>query len=306
MTPLLYIQLFGKATIQDRDQNIVNLPAKAQELFFYLLLNGVNHNQYHERETLCALLWADHCPDRAKKYLRQALWQLQSTLNCPDGSQSSLLEMDGNWVHVNPNADVWLDAEQLIRTYTLARDTSVPDLQPEQVAKMQEAVGFYRGDLLTGWYQDWCILERERFQSMVLSLLDRLIEYAIHHGYHADGIDYARQILQIDSARERTHRALMRLHFLANNRSAALRQFESCTQALTRELNVKPSKRTLALYEQIRADELDHQTVDQIHQTTPWAKAHQQPQPQSTLTQIRDMLSAMVSDISDIKEAMEL
>ena len=33
----------------------------------------------------------------------------------------------------------------------------------------------YRGDLLTGWYQDWCLIERERYQCMFVSLLDKLM-----------------------------------------------------------------------------------------------------------------------------------
>lgn len=49
----------------------------------------------------------------------------------------------------------------------------------------------------------------------------------------------------------------MRLHYQAGNRSAALRQFELCKEILQRELNVAPSKSTLALYEEIRSERLE-------------------------------------------------
>jgi DNA-binding SARP family transcriptional activator len=47
---------------------------------------------------------------------------------------------------------------------------------------------------------------------------------------------------------------MMRLYYLAGNRTAALRQYEHCVQALRRELAVDPAARTVALYEQIRAE----------------------------------------------------
>ena len=48
----------------------------------------------------------------------------------------------------------------------------------------------------------------------------------------------------------------MRLHHLAGNRSAALRQYERCVAFLRQELDVDPSAQTVALYEQIRSDRL--------------------------------------------------
>jgi DNA-binding SARP family transcriptional activator len=48
----------------------------------------------------------------------------------------------------------------------------------------------------------------------------------------------------------------MRLYELASDRTAALRQYERCVAALDKDLGVKPSERTVRLYEQIRAGRL--------------------------------------------------
>jgi DNA-binding SARP family transcriptional activator len=172
----LRVQLLGKASIRDKDQMLVTIPAKAQELFFYLLLHG---NQLHEREVLSALLWADISADRSKKYFRQALWQLQSTLNDTIKSTSPLLLLDGNWVSLDLNPTLWLDISQISQTFEQVRDAAGQALTPEQAATIQEAVALYQGELLTGWYQDWCVLERERFQSTFLALLDKLCVFSI-------------------------------------------------------------------------------------------------------------------------------
>ena len=49
----------------------------------------------------------------------------------------------------------------------------------------------------------------------------------------------------------------MRLHYLAGDRTAALRQYERCLIALREELQVPPAQATEDLCKQIRADHLD-------------------------------------------------
>jgi DNA-binding SARP family transcriptional activator len=109
---------------------------------------------------------------------------------------------------------------------------------------------------LEGWYQDWCIYERERFQHMHLAMLDKLIDHCEAHHDYETGISYGTLVLRYDRARERTHRRLMRLHYLAGNRTEALRQYLRCAAALREELDVRPATSTMLLYEQIRADRL--------------------------------------------------
>src|SRR5256885_11705620 len=96
---------------------------------------------------------------------------------------------------------------------------------------------------------------------MYLTLLDKLLCYCATHQDYETGQAYGALLLRHDRAHERTHRQLMRLHYRAGDRTAALRQYERCRTALSEELDVKPDRRTVTLYEQIRADQLDEQTV---------------------------------------------
>ena len=123
-----------------------------------------------------------------------------------------------------------------------------------QAQSLEKAVGLYKGDLLEGWYQDWCLYERERFRTMFLAMLDKLMSHAEAKGILEIGLELGERILRFDRARERTHWRIMRLHHLAGDRTAALRQYTRCVAILEKELGVQPSKRTTALYEQIRAD----------------------------------------------------
>ncbi|NIN69138.1 MAG: hypothetical protein GTO63_31510, partial [Anaerolineae bacterium] len=81
-----------------------------------------------------------------------------------------------------------------------------------------------------------CLYERERLQNMYLAILDKLVSYSEVQGAYEAGLGYGSRILSYDGARERTHRRLMRLYYLAGDRTAALRQYDSCVEALRREL----------------------------------------------------------------------
>lgn len=251
----LHIALFGKAQIRMGADVIVNLSQKAQELLFYLLLH---QTRPYTRELLACQLWKDVSPTQSKKYLRQTLWQIQTILGSsllkPD---DSLLVIDNIWVQINPAYEnLWLDVASFVRAFKQTQDVAGQDLSLDQMQMLHQAVELYYGELLVGWYQDWCLLERERLQAMYLVMLDKLIVYSMVNQQYESGIEYSMCVLRLDYAHEKTHRGLMRLYYLSGDRTSALRQFERCADILMRELKVKPTSSTQLLYEQIVAGQL--------------------------------------------------
>lgn len=225
---------------------------KSQELFSYLLLHP---DRAHSREALAAMLWGDASTAQSRKYLRQALWQLQTALEPvgdPTGSPAVLVEPE--WIHINSDADIQLDVAEFEKAFSLVQGTPGKELDPEMVQTLHHALQLYQGDLLEGWYQDWCLYERERLQNMYLAMLDKLMGYCEVHAEYETALEYGMRILRKDRARERTHVWMMRLQYLAGDRTGALRQYERCVEALSEELDVQPAKNTVAMYEQIRAD----------------------------------------------------
>jgi DNA-binding SARP family transcriptional activator len=243
--------LFGKLSIEVGTNIIPKIePRKAEELLIYLLLY---RDQPQSRERLADVLWGEIAPEQSKAYLRKALWQLQARFE--PYYEKGMILVDGEWLQLNPDFEFWLDIETLETAFQNTKGLRGKDLQAEQAKRIQEAVKIYRGQLLEGWYQDWCLYERERFQYLYLAMLDKLMDHCETHEEYENGVVFGERILQYDRARERTHRRLMRLFSLAGDRTAAIRQFQKCTAALKEELDVEPAERTRLLYEMIRADE---------------------------------------------------
>jgi len=255
----LKFQLFGKFSVRRDDAAVKGLDAgKEQELLSYLL---IYRDRPHPRETLASLLWGDTSTERSRKYLRQALWHLQTALEEGDVAQGNVLQVDHDWVRLNPDSQFCLDVAVFEDAFRAAHCVPGRQLEPECALLLKRAVEFYKGDLLDGCYDDWCIFERERLQNIYLLMLDKLISYSAKHRDYESGQGYGYTILRYDRARERTHRQLMHLKYMAGDRTGALRQYERCAAALREELSVKPERRTKALYEQIRADKLNDADV---------------------------------------------
>lgn len=253
---ILNVRLLGKFSARRGEQALDGLDAcKVQELFCYLLLQ---RERAHPRESLAALLWGESTTSQSKKYLRQALWHLQTALDDQDeANDSRVLLVDAEWVQINPQAELWLDVAVFENLFDACRRGPDEEFDEKCARSLQSAVELYQGDLLEGWYQDWCLYKREELQHIFLSMLDKLMIYSEARRHYEQGLAYGERVLRYDRARERTHRRLMRLQYLAGDRTEALRQYERCVAALNQELSVKPAKRTTALYEQIRADQLD-------------------------------------------------
>ena len=242
------ITLFGRFSVQYGGEPVLDhAPHKAQELLAYLLLNP---GRAHPREALADLLWEDCESPHAKKYLRQALWQLHAGLLAVGRSRASrLIHQEPGWVELDLEGCAWVDIVQLEEAFLSVRGRA--EIQPSMAPRLVDAVQLYRGDLLEGWNFNWCSYERDRYREMYLSLLDKLVAHYEIKGDYEAGIAFSMLALRCDRARERTHRHVMRLQYLAGDRTAALRQYERCVSALREELEIAPSTETLDLHRTI-------------------------------------------------------
>lgn len=275
---IVHVSLFGKIDVRVEAAPGVSfadsLSVNAQKLLSYLLLH---RSRSHARERLGGLLWQHGSTTRTKAYLRKAIWQIQHVFEressetlCDEqpinGKETDsrvrwaesvhLLDVDGDWVQLSPGVDLSLDVETLETAFASVQNQHGSKIDEAQARRLEQAVRLYTGDLLENWYADWCLLERERLQDMYLMALKKLMWYAERAQRYEDGIAWGMQMLGVDPARECAHRQLMRLRYLADDRTGALRQYARCAEVLDEELGVEPADATRRLHTEIRNDAL--------------------------------------------------
>ncbi|HVM58382.1 MAG TPA: BTAD domain-containing putative transcriptional regulator [Gaiellaceae bacterium] len=199
----------------------VRLPMSAQRLVAFVAL------QEHPvlRTYAAGSLWPDTSDARAHANLRSALWRLH---RCGH----RVIDATGDRLRLDPAVRVDLhEAEALARRCLV--DGVDLELEPS-------ALG---GDLLPDWYEEWVLLERERFRSLRLRALDALCERLMHAGRLDDALDAGHAAVAGEPLRESAHRALVRVHLAEGNTGEAIRQYRLFRRLLRDHLGLEPSGR---------------------------------------------------------------
>jgi DNA-binding SARP family transcriptional activator len=202
----------------------VSLPGSAQRVVAFVAL----HERPVLRSYVAGTLWLDWPETRAAGNLRSALWRIHSRASALISTDSHMLQL-GRCVRVDLR-----EAEKLARAELVG---SSSEDAPEKLAL----------DLLPDWYDDWVLLERERFRQLRLRALESRCTRLTTAGRLDEALEAGLLALAGEPLRESAHRALVRLHLAEGNAAEALRQFRLCRRLLLEQLGVEPSPKMLDL-----------------------------------------------------------
>lgn len=237
---------------------------KVRALLVYLIVHA---ERAQNREALATLLWPEQGEEAALTYLRQALVNLRSVLNEAMAEVPVLLITREN-VRINPACSITFDVAMFRALLAeCGRHQHRRVVTCSACARRREqAVALYGGGFLHQFYlrdspafEDWMALTREALHHEAVAALWQLGLYYERRGNWEALERVARRQLVLDSWREEAHQQLMQALALSGQRSAALEQYERCRSILDAELGVEPSTETDALYQQIRAEQLQAQ-----------------------------------------------
>ena len=198
----------------------IRLPLSAQRLLAFLAL----HDKPLQRLYVAGTLWLESSQDAANASLRTALWRLRRP-------GSVLVEATPTELSLADRVVVDLRETAETAKRVLAHDGQSSDLGMLCVA----------GDLLPDWYDDWLIVERERFRQLRLHALESLAEDLAAGGQFAAAAEAALAAIAAEPLRESAHRALVRLHLAEGNVGEAIRQYTVYENLLRDELGLEPS-----------------------------------------------------------------
>jgi DNA-binding SARP family transcriptional activator len=170
-------------------------------------------------------LWPDAPEHRAAASLRSAIWRIQT--------RAPLLAASGDQLRLDEHVRV---------------DFREASGDPMEIDRSLLAL-----DLLPGWYDDWVLIERERWRQVRLRALEARCEALALAGRFGDALEVGLEALATDPLRESAHRALVRVHLAEGNVGEARRQYRLCERLLRQELGVAPSAQMHELVHGARA-----------------------------------------------------
>ena len=221
--------LIGEARLAHGAGGVLLLEHKDALLLAYLAIEGPT-----PRQTVAGWLWPEVDQERANANLRQRLYRLRKTLG---------FDLLSGGLVVSVAAQVQVDLA--------AGDDGSGELL--------SAVTEIDAGALAQWLTDARQHRRSR-QCKALALESTRLEAS---GQLERALAAAQRLLQFDTTSESAHRQVIRLHYLRNDRSAALLAFDHCEQVLKDEAGARPSAETLALLLTIEQAEAPAWTIGQ-------------------------------------------
>ncbi|MDP2008354.1 MAG: AAA family ATPase [Rubrivivax sp.] len=207
--PALHLSLAHAPRLQAPGVAGVPLSLLDGALLAWLALEGPT-----PRGRVAALLWPHSEPEAARNSLRQRLFKLRQHSAAPLLGSGAALALAEGVTH-----DL-LDADGVLGDEPLA-------IGPE--------------------FDAWLAQQRLRRSDRLQQQLRELCEGAEAAADWPDALAHAHELLALAPTSEDAHCRLMRLHYLAGDRSAALLAFDACERLLKDEVGARPSPATLAL-----------------------------------------------------------
>ena len=246
----MQLYLFGKFCFVDpanrQSLNRLSNAPKIQELLAYL---WVHARQPLRREEIARDVWHEHPAREAYEYACRGLKKVQALF----GEATPGFLSYQHEVQANSRTNLWVDVQEFESIIEQASRECEKLGELALFPKLLAAAELYRGPFLEGCYSPWCSEVRNRLEQNFIQLLETLMDAFEQVRDYDTGIRCGLRAIAVDRARESAHRRLMRLLYVAGDRTAALRQYRRCAEALAEELDSQPGAKTAELYRQIQS-----------------------------------------------------
>lgn len=238
-----------------RDGELIDRLSKsrAKQLLKYLILN---RTKAIPREVLMDRFWPDHDQNSARNNLNVAVYCLRQALRSEQSNFAHILFKDGCY-HINYNLVIKVDTEIFEQHVKAGERLEALCYTTEAIEEYKKAVALYQDEFLAeDLYDDWSLELREHYKFLYVKLLGKLSKFYYQQHALEECIAINRKIISVEVGDEHAHRRLMECFARLNQRHLALRQYHTATEALTKEFDLEPSQETVALYKQIKAQQI--------------------------------------------------
>jgi DNA-binding SARP family transcriptional activator len=245
------LELLGSPRLQG-GETLHALERRTAGVLAYLALEGP-----HPKYRLAGLMWPESVETTARNNMRQLLRRLRLATG---------VELVGGGDVLTLSDAVLSDAAELEAHAAAGRHTQALELSGALLGTLEfdDCPEF----------QSWLENARERLDKARRRAAGAEAEACERRGDLSGAVFFAERLLTLDPYSEEAWRRLMRLHYVAGDRMAALNVFERCRRLLREELDTTPLPETLAL-------------ARTIERGQPTARASSAPRPQLPLSVLR-------------------
>jgi two-component SAPR family response regulator len=221
---------------------------RARDIFCYI---ATSKNRRVLKEVLIEAFWPDEDLETVEKNFHPTISHIRKALNSRQPfKQNFLIFRDGAY-QLNPELSYSIDAEEFERCIVEAEKAKREKDVAQQRASLESAHKIYRGEFMSGVYEDWADERRQFYSEQSSRVVAALARLALTEKHWADALKYAGEALAGDPFREDMHRLTMKA-FAAQGKPASVKKhFERMKKNLHTELGIEPAEETKRLFAEL-------------------------------------------------------
>jgi ATP/maltotriose-dependent transcriptional regulator MalT/DNA-binding SARP family transcriptional activator len=244
MLPAVRAFAFGRGSVLVGERQVSDLEwrsEKSKEMFFFLL----SKREAVGKEEIFAALWPDLPESKCNSNFHSSLYRLRRALF----HECVVREADGGYA-LNPKGVFVSDVDEFNRAML---EAEVAKEEAARAAKLEEAVGLYKGGFLSSTYSEWAEPARRELEDRYIEALNELGARKLREGQLEEALTLFKALEGVDAYSEPATYGIMRCHVSMNDGASAQRQYRRFRQLLRDELEEEPSERLTELYREAAA-----------------------------------------------------
>ena len=221
---------------------------RARDIFCYI---ATSKNRRVLKEVLIEAFWPDEELETVEKNFHPTISHIRKALNSRQPfKQNFLIFRDGAY-QLNPELSYSIDAEEFERCIVEAEKAKREQDAAHQRESLEAAHKIYRGEFMSGVYEDWAEERRQFYSEQSARVVAALAKLSLSEKHWADALKYAGEALAGDPFREDMHRLTMKA-FAAQGKPASVKKhFERMKKTLHTELGIEPAEETKRLFAEL-------------------------------------------------------
>jgi DNA-binding SARP family transcriptional activator/tetratricopeptide (TPR) repeat protein len=221
---------------------------RARDIFCYI---ATSKNRRVLKEVLIEAFWGDEDLETVEKNFHPTISHIRKALNSRQPfKQNFLIFRDGAY-QLNPELSYSIDAEEFEQWIVEADKAKREKNAAQQRARLESAYKIYRGEFMSGVYENWAEERRQFYSEECARVVAALAKLSLSEKHWADALRYAGEALTADPFREDMHRLTMKA-FAAQGKPASVKKhFEKMKKNLHTELGIEPDEETKRFFAEL-------------------------------------------------------
>jgi DNA-binding SARP family transcriptional activator len=221
---------------------------RARDIFCYI---ATSKNRRVLKEVLIEAFWGEEDLETIEKNFHPTISHIRKALNSRQPfKQNFLIFRDGAY-QLNPELSYSIDSEEFEQWIVEAEKAKREKNVDQQRASLESAHKIYRGEFMSGVYENWAEERRQFYSEQSARVVAALAKLSLSEKNWTDALRYAGEALAGDPFREDMHRLTMKA-FAAQGKPASVKKhFEKMKKELHSELGIEPAEETKRLFAEL-------------------------------------------------------